>query len=71
MPTNKSVQTCLWSTPTLFLPWPHWFLASQHEWSCVRKTPVTVLSDPSICRGCACWMAALAPPARAREAAQG
>jgi hypothetical protein len=56
MITSRSVQTCHWSTPTLFLPWPHWYLASQHEWCCVRTIGITVLPDPSICGQCSCWM---------------
>jgi hypothetical protein len=55
MTDTHSVQTCRWATPTLFLPWPLWFAASQHEWSCQRGIGVSVLPDPAICRTCSCW----------------
>ena len=55
MATLHSVQTCRWGTPTLFLGWPLWYEASQHEWSCVRGDAVRVLVDPVMCRTCPHW----------------
>lgn len=63
MVTRRSVQTCHWGTPTLFLPWPLWYDASQHEWSCLRGGRPRVLRDPSVCRTCAYWAAAERPAA--------
>ena len=47
-----------WGTPTLFLQWPLWYDASQHEWSCTRGATATLLVDPEICRTCPYWSAA-------------
>ena len=69
MTTPHSVQTCRWGTPTLFLPWPRWYEASQHEWSCTRQGPANVLLDTAICRACPHWLphsGDLASPAEAR-----
>jgi hypothetical protein len=55
MTAPHSVQTCRWGTPTLFLGWPLWYDASQHEWSCTRGAGPTVLVDPAICRTCPHW----------------
>jgi hypothetical protein len=55
MATTRSVSTCHWGIPTLFLQWPLWIDASQHEWSCTRSTPPRVLTDPAFCRSCASW----------------
>ena len=61
-----SVHTCRWGSPTLFLQWPLWYEASQHEWSCIRGQAARVLVDPAICRTCPYWSPAehqLAPRA--------
>ena len=50
-----AVQTCRWGTPTLFLPWPSWYDASEHEWSCTRRAAPAILVDPAICLTCAHW----------------
>jgi hypothetical protein len=55
MAVVHSVQTCRWGTPTLFLPWPLWYEATQHEWSCIRGATARVLIDPTICRTCPYW----------------
>jgi hypothetical protein len=55
MAITRLVSTCRWGTPTLFLEWPLWYDASQHEWSCTRGTPPRVLTDPAFCRSCASW----------------
>jgi hypothetical protein len=55
MAAFHSVQTCRWGTPTLFLPWPLWYDASQHEWSCTRGASATILVDPAIRRMCPSW----------------
>jgi hypothetical protein len=55
MTAPHSVQTCRWGTPTLFLAWPLWYDASQHEWSCTRGASPNVLVDPAICRTCPYW----------------
>lgn len=54
----RAVETCRWGTPTLFLPWPLWCEASQHEWSCTRGVVPTILADPAICRTCPYWLPA-------------
>lgn len=55
MAGTRTVQTCRWGTPTLFLSWPLWYEASQHEWSCTRGGAARVLTDPAICRTCPYW----------------
>jgi len=72
MAVTHSIQTCRWGTPTLFLQWPLWYEASQHEWSCTRGTTPSVLADPAICRTCPYWAQAgrqvvLAPAVRAHD----
>lgn len=71
MAITRSVQTCRWGTPTLFLQWPLWYEASQHEWSCTRGA-ARVLADPAICGTCPYWVHAdchvkPAPPERAAD----
>jgi hypothetical protein len=75
MAASHSVQTCRWGTPTLFLGWPLWYDASQHEWSCTRGAVPTVLVDPAICRTCPYWClvereAEAAPPVHASDECQ-
>lgn len=55
MAATHSVQTCRWGTATLFLPWPLWYGASQHEWSCTRGACATILVDAAMCRTCPNW----------------
>ena len=55
MTGTHAVQTCRWGSPTLLLPWPFWYNASQHEWSCTRGATASVLVDPSVCRTCPYW----------------
>jgi hypothetical protein len=61
MAAPHSVRTCRWGTPTLFLPWPLWYDASQHEWSCTRGASANVLVDPATCRACPYWSPAERP----------
>ena len=51
----QSVQTCRWATPTLFLPWPLWFDAAEHEWSCTRGTRPHGIPQPESCGKCDGW----------------
>lgn len=53
----QSVQTCKWSIPTLFLPWPLWYDASEADWSCTRTQIPRGLPDPACCSSCARWAA--------------
>lgn len=55
MAMTPAVQTCWWGKPTLFLPWPLWYAASQHEWSCTRGSIPITLVNPAICRTCPYW----------------
>jgi hypothetical protein len=55
MGSHHSVQTCHWGIPTLFLGWPSWYEASQHEWSCIRGDVAKVLVDPAMCETCPYW----------------
>jgi hypothetical protein len=57
----QAVHTCRWATPTLFLPWPLWFDASNNEWSCTRGDTARGLHDPSNCAVCKGWTAASRP----------
>ena len=73
MVSPHSVQSCRWATPTLFLRWPLWYDASQHEWSCTRGDAARVLVDPAMCRTCPYWSPAErelgpAPPVRTSDA---
>lgn len=61
MELTPSVRTCRWGTPTLFLPWPIWCDASQHEWSCTRGATPLTLADPGVCRACQPWQPADRP----------
>jgi hypothetical protein len=58
----QAVSTCRWAIPTLFLPWPLWFDASNNEWSCTRGERPRGLQDPSRCRICKGWEAARRSP---------
>jgi hypothetical protein len=51
----QAVQTCRWAMPTLFLPWPLWYDASAHEWSCTRGAKPRGLMDPVSCTTCRQW----------------
>jgi hypothetical protein len=55
MTDSQGVHTCRWGIPTLFLEWPLWCEASQHEWSCTRDSTPTILTDPAVCRSCPYW----------------
>jgi hypothetical protein len=61
MTAHHSVQTCCWGTPTLFLQWPLWYDAGQHEWSCTRRATPRVLADPAVCEECRHWAPARQP----------
>ena len=63
MTVIQSVQGCRWGSPTLFVHWPLWYEASQHEWSCKVTGSPTVLADPTVCRTCPYWS-----PPHARDA---
>ena len=55
----QAVQTCKWGTPTLFLPWPLWYDASTHEWSCTRGARPRGVMDPTTCTTCERWSPAV------------
>ena len=52
---QQAVHTCRWARPTLFLPWPLWFDASNNEWSCLRGETPRGIPDASACTVCKGW----------------
>jgi hypothetical protein len=60
----QSIQTCRWGSPTLFLPWPYWSLASDNEWSCTRGEAPRGIDDPRLCATCRYWAVAMAAGAQ-------
>ena len=55
MAGTHGVQTCRWGTPTIYLPWPFWFDAARHDWSCSRTLAPRPLLDSGVCHTCPNW----------------
>jgi len=64
MAEAQSIQTCKWGTPTLFLPWPFWVIASDQEWSCTRGVEPRGIDEPRLCATCRYWAIATGPQPR-------
>jgi hypothetical protein len=50
-----AVQTCKWAIPTMFLPWPLWYDASEQDWSCTLGPAPRGVPDPTCCAACRNW----------------
>jgi len=52
---NRGAATCLWATPTLFIPAPFWFEAENAPWTCMRDEAPQVLGTTERCAACLRW----------------
>ena len=50
-----SAHDCRWAQPTLQLPWPFWYAASDDAWTCACNGVPRILHDSSVCEGCPRW----------------
>ena len=61
MAQTHSVAACRWGEPTLQLPRPLWYQASDNAWSCTRGGELRVLRDPAECLACEAWQPVSSP----------
>ena len=54
-PVKRSVTTCRWAAPTLFLPAPYWFAAEGCPWTCLRDAPRPLEDAADACTTCSRW----------------
>ena len=55
LPIRQAPQSCNWSVPTLLMPRPYWFSASDSPWCCWNDRQILVLTSTEICLTCPLW----------------